>query len=72
MLKFIHEEDQVRCFNAETRFDRSRSKAQKLVIAGQVRVDGELVVKPVVTVSPDSEVTIAKPLEFVGVGVVTN
>jgi len=46
----------------------SRSKAQRLVIAGQVRVDGELIVKPSVIVSPQGKVSLAAPLEFVSRG----
>ncbi|MBS1249018.1 MAG: 16S/23S rRNA (cytidine-2'-O)-methyltransferase TlyA [Chloroflexi bacterium] len=46
----------------------SRSMAQRLVMAGQVRADGQLVHKPAETVSPDVELTIAPLPRFVSRG----
>jgi 23S rRNA (cytidine1920-2'-O)/16S rRNA (cytidine1409-2'-O)-methyltransferase len=46
----------------------SRSRAQALVMAGDVRVEGESALKPGMAVSEQVEVTIAKPPPFVGRG----
>ncbi len=46
----------------------SRSMAQRLVMAGQVRANGEMVHKPAENVLPDVELTIAKMPRFVSRG----
>lgn len=46
----------------------SRSQAQKLVMAGQVRVDGQLVVKPAVRFSPDVEIEVEHGPRYVSRG----
>jgi 23S rRNA (cytidine1920-2'-O)/16S rRNA (cytidine1409-2'-O)-methyltransferase len=46
----------------------SRSQAQRLVMAGQVRADGEVVKKPSVTVSRDAELTIDTRPKYVSRG----
>ncbi|MGC9348171.1 MAG: TlyA family RNA methyltransferase [Anaerolineae bacterium] len=47
---------------------RSRSVAQRLIYAGEVRVDGELVDKPGTTVPRDAEITLKAKPRFVGRG----
>jgi 23S rRNA (cytidine1920-2'-O)/16S rRNA (cytidine1409-2'-O)-methyltransferase len=46
----------------------SRSKAQRLVMAGQVRADGQVVKKPSVNVSPDAELSLDKGPKYVSRG----
>lgn len=46
----------------------SRSLAQRLVMAGQVRVAGEVMLKPSTTVDPQVEITIEKGPKFVSRG----
>jgi 23S rRNA (cytidine1920-2'-O)/16S rRNA (cytidine1409-2'-O)-methyltransferase len=46
----------------------SRARAQALVMAGDVRVEGNPAVKPGMAVSEQAEVTIAQPPPFVGRG----
>jgi 23S rRNA (cytidine1920-2'-O)/16S rRNA (cytidine1409-2'-O)-methyltransferase len=46
----------------------SRSQAQRLVMAGQVRVDGQLVDKPAAGVSPGAEIAIDRGPRFVSRG----
>ena len=46
----------------------SRSLAQKLIMAGQVRVDNELVWKPAALVKPDAEVRVEQGARFVSRG----
>ena len=46
----------------------SRSKAQRLVMAGQVRADGQVVKKPSVSVSPDAELSLDKGPKYVSRG----
>jgi 23S rRNA (cytidine1920-2'-O)/16S rRNA (cytidine1409-2'-O)-methyltransferase len=46
----------------------SRSWAQRLIMAGQVRVEGQVVAKPSVTVSPDSQLTIDQGPRYVSRG----
>jgi len=46
----------------------SRSKAQRLVMAGQVRVDSQVVQKPSISFSPDVEITIDPGKNFVSRG----
>ncbi len=49
-------------------FVESRSKAQRLVMAGQVRVDGQIVQKPSVSYSDDVEITIDTGKNYVSRG----
>jgi len=46
----------------------SRSQAQRLVMAGQVRVNGEIELKPSVRISPQSQITIDRGPKFVSRG----
>lgn len=46
----------------------SRNKAQRLIRAGEVRVDGQRVLKPSTTVAEDAEITLEAKLPFVGRG----
>jgi len=46
----------------------SRSKAQRLVRAGEVRVNGQLVHKPSTRISSDAEITLSAKLPFVSRG----
>jgi 23S rRNA (cytidine1920-2'-O)/16S rRNA (cytidine1409-2'-O)-methyltransferase len=46
----------------------SRSRAQRLIMAGQVRVEGQVVSKPSVTVAGDSQLTIDRRPQFVSRG----
>lgn len=46
----------------------SRSRAQRLIMAGQVRVEGQVVAKPSITVPPDSRLTIEQPDRYVSRG----
>ncbi|MBC8509342.1 MAG: TlyA family RNA methyltransferase [Anaerolineales bacterium] len=46
----------------------SRSLAQRLVMAGQVRADGQVVSKPAVKVSPDVQLTVDRGPQFVSRG----
>jgi 23S rRNA (cytidine1920-2'-O)/16S rRNA (cytidine1409-2'-O)-methyltransferase len=46
----------------------SRSQAQALVLAGQVRVDGQLARKPGMRVAADAVVTVDQPLPYVSRG----
>ena len=46
----------------------SRSQAQRLVMAGEVRVDGEMVHKSSVMVAEDAQIVIAQPPQFVSRG----
>ncbi len=46
----------------------SRSKAQRLVMAGQVRVNGQVVPKPSVTFPPDVSIEIDRGARYVSRG----
>jgi len=46
----------------------SRAQAQRLVMAGQVRVDGQLVLKPSSTVPPDAKIQIERGPRYVSRG----
>jgi 23S rRNA (cytidine1920-2'-O)/16S rRNA (cytidine1409-2'-O)-methyltransferase len=46
----------------------SRSQAQRLIMAGQVRVDGQVVLKPSTKVLPQSQTTVDQPPPFVSRG----
>lgn len=46
----------------------SRSQAQRLIMAGQVRVDGQVVLKPSQKIMPASEISIDQPPPFVSRG----
>ena len=46
----------------------SRSQAQRLIMAGQVRVDGQIVPKPSVRVSLEAEVAVKSGLDYVSRG----
>ncbi len=46
----------------------SRAKAQALIMAGQVRVAGQVALKPATTVQPDSELTVDTGPKFVSRG----
>ena len=46
----------------------SRSKAQRVVMAGQVRVNGQIILKPSTNVVPRSEVEIIKKPRYVSRG----
>ena len=46
----------------------SRSKAQRLLMANQVTVNGTKVTKPGTQVTTDAEIAIAKPLPYVSRG----
>lgn len=46
----------------------SRSQAQRLIMAGQVRVSGQVVLKPATKLPPESEVSIDQPPPFVSRG----
>jgi len=47
---------------------QSRSLAQRLIMAGQVRVDGQVVLKPATTVAPNAQVEIEHGPRFVSRG----
>ncbi len=47
---------------------QSRSLAQRLIMAGQVRVDGQVVLKPATTVAPNAQVEIEHGRRFVSRG----
>lgn len=53
---------------AEKGLAESRSQAQRLIMAGQVRVDGQLMVKPSDQVNEQSKITIDKGPRFVSRG----
>lgn len=46
----------------------SRSQAQRLIMAGQVRVAGQVVLKPATKVVSDSEISVEQPPQFVSRG----
>jgi 23S rRNA (cytidine1920-2'-O)/16S rRNA (cytidine1409-2'-O)-methyltransferase len=46
----------------------SRTKAQALIMAGQVRVDGQITLKPATAISPDSQLTVDSGPRFVSRG----
>lgn len=46
----------------------SRSQAQRLVMAGQVRVDGQMAIKPATPVSPEAQIDVDRSLRFVSRG----
>jgi 23S rRNA (cytidine1920-2'-O)/16S rRNA (cytidine1409-2'-O)-methyltransferase len=46
----------------------SRSKAQALIMAGQVKVDGQLTLKPATTISPDASLAVDPGPRFVSRG----
>lgn len=46
----------------------SRSKAQALIMAGQVRVDGQVVIKPATAVLPNVKITIERGPQYVSRG----
>jgi 23S rRNA (cytidine1920-2'-O)/16S rRNA (cytidine1409-2'-O)-methyltransferase len=52
----------------EKGFAESRSKAQRLVMAGQVRVDGQVVPKPAVSFLPDVSIEIEQGTRYVSRG----
>ena len=53
---------------AELGLTESRNKAQRLVRAGEVRVDGQRVLKPSTQVAEDAEITLEAKLPFVSRG----
>jgi 23S rRNA (cytidine1920-2'-O)/16S rRNA (cytidine1409-2'-O)-methyltransferase len=53
---------------AEQELTESRNKAQRLIRAGEVRVDGQLVHKPSTQVPEDAEITLEAKLPFVSRG----
>ena len=53
---------------AERGITESRSRAQRLIQAGEVRVDGQLIHKPSTHVPADAEITVEARLPFVGRG----
>ncbi|MCC6146877.1 MAG: TlyA family RNA methyltransferase [Anaerolineaceae bacterium] len=46
----------------------SRSQAQRLIMAGQVRVDGEVMLKPSCSLPEEAEITVDQPPRFVSRG----
>lgn len=52
----------------EQNIAESRSKAQALIMAGQVRVNGDVVTKAGAQISPDAEITIKDKLPYVSRG----
>jgi 23S rRNA (cytidine1920-2'-O)/16S rRNA (cytidine1409-2'-O)-methyltransferase len=52
----------------ERRLVESRSLAQRLVMAGQVRVDDQVVLKPSIQVAPDAQVSVEQGAPFVSRG----
>ena len=52
----------------EKRLAESRSMAQRLIMAGQVRVDGQVIIKPAHKVNPDVQITISQGPKFVSRG----
>ena len=52
----------------ERKLAESRSLAQRLIMAGQVRVDGQVVLKPSTAVQPDAQLSIEKGPPFVSRG----
>ncbi len=46
----------------------SRSRAQRLIMAGQVKVGGQVALKPAQQVAPDAEIEVAQPPRFVSRG----
>ena len=46
----------------------NHAKAQALIMAGQVRVDGQVIIKPATKVSPQAEITIDQGARFVSRG----
>lgn len=46
----------------------SRTQAQRLIMAGQVRVDGQIVLKPGATASPQADLQVEQPAAFVSRG----
>ncbi len=46
----------------------SRTQAQRLIMAGQVRVDGQVALKPSQPVAPDAQVEVTSPPRFVSRG----
>lgn len=53
---------------AERGLTDSRNRAQRLILAGEVRVDGQLVHKPSTQVPEDAEITLKAKLPFVSRG----
>lgn len=53
---------------AERGLAESRSLAQRLIMAGQVRVNGQVYIKPATKVLPDAELTVDKGQRFVSRG----
>ena len=52
----------------ERKLSESRSQAQRLIMAGQVRVNGQMVLKPSMKFDPDSKIELEKPPRFVSRG----
>jgi 23S rRNA (cytidine1920-2'-O)/16S rRNA (cytidine1409-2'-O)-methyltransferase len=52
----------------EQKLAESRNQAQRLVMAGQVRVSGQVVLKPSQMVTPEAEVVVETPPAFVSRG----
>lgn len=52
----------------EKKLSESRSQAQRLIMAGQVRVNGQVVLKPSMKFDPDSNIELEQPPRFVSRG----
>lgn len=52
----------------EKKLSESRSQAQRLIMAGQVRVNGQMVLKPSMKFDPNSKIELEKPPRFVSRG----
>ncbi len=52
----------------EKNLSESRSQVQRLIMAGQVRVDGQVVLKPSAQISPEAEISIDAGQKYVSRG----
>jgi 23S rRNA (cytidine1920-2'-O)/16S rRNA (cytidine1409-2'-O)-methyltransferase len=64
----MHEKIRLDVLLTERGLIESRSLAQRMVMAGQVRVAGQVVLKPAIKVPSDAEVTVDKGPKFVSRG----
>ena len=68
MLKLGMKKNRIDLLLVEKGFADSRSKAQRLVMAGQVRVDGQIVEKPSISFSDGVEITVDPGQKYVSRG----